>query len=240
MYEVCLYVCGCECVHAKARGTLCLTSFRQSLLLNPELGWPLSPNHLPVSIQLRAGCICPRSQVTWFTGDGDCTSTSGFHSRVFDCWATTPAPPTTPLGFCFCFWDSASQCFTACYDGQDGLEFCCFLYSINSWKGNWHSILSALVPWLYVQPHEVTCIMTSGLAEEVRPECYMERKVRNLAPLSLLVPYFHRNTPSAQGCFPSLAAAMLLPQQNQWPHYSRTLNQNKPLCFVKCQPQGFC
>ena len=138
MYEVCLHVCGCECVHAKARGTLCLTSFRQSLLLNPELGWPLSPNHLPVSIQLRAGCICPRSQVTCFTGDGDCTPTSGFHSRVFDCWATTPAPrhsstTTYLIGVLFLF---LRQCLTM---------FHCLLW----WPG-WSGILLFLI--FYKQP----------------------------------------------------------------------------------------
>lgn len=219
----------------KARGSLCLISFRQSLT-EPEAG--LTIKSQPSSCLYPAQGMLYMSKITGNLFHRCC----GLHAHLrfsqssqVDCRATTPAPhypstTTNPVGVLFLWQCLTMSHYLLWWPGWPGILL--FLIFYNSRKGNWHSILSALVPWLYVQPYEVTCIMTPGLAGAVRSsESYMEGRVRSLAPPSLLAPHFHKMLLLGR-LFPSLAAAMLPPQQNQWPHFSRTLNQNKPLCFI--------
>lgn len=120
---------------AKARGSLCLISFRQSLP-EPEAG-------LTIKSQT-SSCLYPAQGMLYMS------KITG--NLFYRCWglhahlrfsqlcswlpshhSSTPLPqhPTNPVGVVF-VWDSVSQCLTTCYDGQDGLEFCCFLYSVTA------------------------------------------------------------------------------------------------------------
>lgn len=121
---------------AKARGSLCLISFRQSLT-EPEAG-------LTIKSQT-SSCLYPAQGMLYMskiTGNlfYRCWGLHA-HLRFSQLCSWLPSHhSSTPLpqhhhqprwGFVF-VWDSVSQCLTTCSDGQDGLEFCCFLYSITA------------------------------------------------------------------------------------------------------------